>query len=49
MKLQEGVPRENILETIRNSVGVQILQEHVIDEQGIKNIKISFETLTSSE
>ena len=41
-KLQQGVPRENILDTIRNSVGDQILREHRIDDQDVKNIKKSF-------
>ena len=41
-KLQQGVPRENILDTIRNSVGDQVLGEHLIDDQNIKNIKKSF-------
>ena len=40
--MQQGVPRENILQTIRNSVGDQILREHLIDDQDIKNIKKSF-------
>ena len=41
-KLQQGVPRENIIDTIRNSLGDQILREHLIDDQEIKNIKKSF-------
>ena len=40
--MQQGVPRENILDTIRNSVGDQILREHRIDDQDVKNIKKSF-------
>ena len=44
--MQQGVPCENILDTIRNSVGNQILREHLIDDQGIKNIKKSFGTDT---
>ena len=42
VKLQQGVPRENILDTIRNSVGDQILREHLTDDQDIKNINKSF-------
>ena len=41
-KLQQSVSRENILDTIRDSVGDQILQEHLTDDQDIKNIKKSF-------
>ena len=41
-KLQQDVPREHILDTIRNSVGDLILREHLIDDQDIKNIKKSF-------
>ena len=41
-KLQQGIPRENIIDTIRNSLGDQILREHLIDDQEIKNIKKSF-------
>ena len=41
-KLQQGVPRENVLDTIRNSVGDQILREHLIDDHDIKNIKKYF-------
>ena len=41
-KFQQGVPRENILDAIRNSVGNQILREYLIDDQDIKNIKKSF-------
>ena len=32
-RLQQGVPRENILDTIMNSIGDQILREHLIDDQ----------------
>ena len=42
MKLQQGVSCENILDTIRNSVGDQTLQKHLIGDQDIKNIKKSF-------
>ena len=41
-KLQQGVPRQNIFDTIRKNVGNQILQEHLTDDQDIKNIKKSF-------
>ena len=40
--MQQGVRRENILDTIRNSVGDQILREHLTDDQEIKNIKKFF-------
>ena len=40
-KLQQGVLCENILDTIRNSVGDQILREQLIDDQDIKNVKKS--------
>ena len=33
VRLQQGVPRENILDTIMNSIGDQILREHLIDDQ----------------
>ena len=42
MKLKQGVPRENILDTIRHSVDDQIFGEHLIDDRGIKNIKKYF-------
>ena len=38
-KLQQGVRRENILDAIWNSVGDQILREHLTDDQENKNIK----------
>ena len=41
-KLQQRLPRENILDTIRNSVGDQTLREHLINDQDIKNIKKSY-------
>ena len=41
-KLQQVVPRKNILDTIRNSVSDQILRGHLTDDQDIKNIKKSF-------
>ena len=40
--MQQGVSCENILDTIRNSVGDQTLQKHLIGDQDIKNIKKSF-------
>ena len=40
--MQQGVSYENILDTIRNSVGDQTLQKHLIGDQDIKNIKKSF-------
>lgn len=39
LNLQEGVPHENILGTIWNSVGDQILQEHLIDVHSIKKFQ----------
>ena len=40
--MQQGVSCEKILDTIRNSVGDQTLQKHLIGDQDIKNIKKSF-------